>query len=245
MPAEIHAVSRILHGLDRLHARVRARALLYRFTLATRILLAVGFIPTGMVKLLGHRFTLMDPATPIGGFFEAMYQTGPYWRFIGATQVAAGLLMLVPRTATLGAAMFMPVITSIFVITVSLDFQGTKVVTGLMLLATVYLLCWDWHRVRPLLTAAPREPLALADHRLTTAERGIYAVGVGSALAAFLAMRSLLPAAFLGWGLLVAALAALAAAGTGTVLVLRGPGAAPGSLAASNPLAPDAEKRAF
>ncbi|HVH12208.1 MAG TPA: hypothetical protein VM759_04100 [Longimicrobium sp.] len=229
-----------------MHARVRERALLYRFTLATRILLAVGFIPTGMVKLLGRRFTVMDPATPVGGFFEAMYQTGPYWRFIGATQVAAGLLMLAPRTATLGAAMFMPVITSIFVITVSLDFQGTKVVTGLMLLATVYLLCWDWHRVRPLLTAAPREPLALADHRLTPAERGIYTVGVGSALAAFLATRSLLPAAFMGWGLLVAGVAALAAAGAWTVLVLRGRAAAvAGSLATTDPLASGSEKRAF
>jgi hypothetical protein len=31
---------------------VRARSLLYRLTLGTRLLLAVGFIPTGMVKLL-------------------------------------------------------------------------------------------------------------------------------------------------------------------------------------------------
>lgn len=221
MTSETRAAPRILDRLDRLHARVRASGLLYRFTLATRILLAVGFIPTGMVKVLGRRFTVMDPATDVGGFFETLYQSGPYWRFIGATQVLAGILMLIPRTATLGAVLFAPVISSIFVITLSYDFQGTPVVTGLMLLATVYLLCWDWHRVRPLLTESPRAPLVLPAQRLTAAERGIYAVGVGSAFLAFFAMRGLVPAAWMGWGLLVAALAALAAAATWAMVVLR------------------------
>jgi hypothetical protein len=59
---------------------VRARPLLYRLTLGTRVLLAVGFIPTGMVKLLGRRFTTMSPESGIGGFFETLYQSGPYWR---------------------------------------------------------------------------------------------------------------------------------------------------------------------
>ncbi|HST57368.1 MAG TPA: hypothetical protein VLK84_01695 [Longimicrobium sp.] len=221
MPAETRAgPGFLLPRLDRLHARVRGSGLLYRFTLATRILLAVGFIPTGMVKLLGRRFTTMDPASDIGAFFEVMYQSGEYWRFIGAAQILAGILMLIPRTATLGAVLFMPVITSIFVITLSYDFRGTPLVTGMMLLATVYLLCWDWHRVRPLLSEAPREPLPLPVHRLTAAERGIYTVGVASAFVAFFAMRSLLPPALMGGGLLVAALAAVTAAGAWALHVL-------------------------
>lgn len=214
MPAQTRAVPGFfLHRLDRLHARVRGSGLLYRFTLATRILLAVGFVPTGTVKLLGRRFTRMDPASDIGAFFEVMYQSGGYWRFIGAAQVVAGILILIPRTATLGAVLFTPVIASIFVITLSYDFRGTPLVTGMMLLATLYLLGWDWHRVRPLLSDAPREPLPLAAHRLTPAERGIYTVGVASAFAAFFATRSLLPPALMVWGLLVAGLAAVAAAG--------------------------------
>lgn len=44
----------------------------HRFTLFTRVLLAAGFIPTGMVKLLGQRFTSISPGHPIGAFFEAM-----------------------------------------------------------------------------------------------------------------------------------------------------------------------------
>lgn len=141
--------------IDRLWLRVRSVPFFYRLALFTRLLLAAGFIPTGMVKLLGERFTLISPENPIGAFFEAMYQTGLYWRFLGLTQVAAGLLLLVPRLAHLGAAIFLGVILNIFVITVSLGFRGTPIVTGLMLLAVCYLCAWDFHRFRSVFTLAP------------------------------------------------------------------------------------------
>jgi hypothetical protein len=200
-----------LHRLDRLHARVRSSPLLYRCTLGTRVLLAVGFIPTGMVKVLGRRFTTMGTSTDVGLFFEMMYQSGLFWRFAGAAQVLAGLLMLVPRTATLGAAIFAPVISSIFVITLSYEFGGTRVVTGMMLLATLYLLAWDWHRLRPLVVDAPPAALPLAAHRLTAAERWIYTVGTTSALAAFVGMRGLLSEGLIIGAVFVAAGALLAA----------------------------------
>src|ERR1700749_5079192 len=92
-----------MRNLDRLLCAsqrwVRARPLLYRLTLGTRLLLAVGFIPAGMVKLLGRRFTLMSPESDIGGFFETLYRSGLYWQFLGLTQVAAGLLVLWNATA--------------------------------------------------------------------------------------------------------------------------------------------------
>jgi len=78
---------------------MRSQPLLYRLTLGTRVLLAAGFIPTGMVKLLGERFTTMSPDTALGGFFETLYQSGLYWQFLGATQVVAGVLILLPATA--------------------------------------------------------------------------------------------------------------------------------------------------
>ena len=37
-------------------------------------------------------------------------------------------------------------------LTVALGFRGTWIVTGLMLLAVVYLCAWDYHRWRSLLT---------------------------------------------------------------------------------------------
>ncbi len=214
--------------VDRLHTRVRQSPLLYRFVLATRILLAVGFIPTGMVKLTGQRFTTMDSSTPLGAFFEAMYQSGAYWRFIGATQILASILILVPRTAPAGAVIFMPIITNIFVITLSYDFAGTPVITGLMLLATISLLCWDWHRLRGIVSDAPPMAVALPVHRLTRAERVVYPVGVVSAMAALLATRSLLPPAVMGWGMLVAAGAAFVAGALAALAALRRPRASAG-----------------
>ena len=144
--------------LDRLHLRARAQPALQRLAVISRILLALAFIPTGLVKLMGERFTLLGIDNPIGSFFEAMYRTGLYWRFLGASQLAAGALLLVPRWAHLGAAAFLPIVLNIFVVTVALAFRGTPVVTGLMLAAVLLLCAWDWHRFRPLLTKAP--PLA-------------------------------------------------------------------------------------
>jgi len=41
--------------------------------------------------------------TSVGAVFEAMYQTGGYWRFLGLSQVLAGALLLIPATAFYGA----------------------------------------------------------------------------------------------------------------------------------------------
>jgi uncharacterized membrane protein YphA (DoxX/SURF4 family) len=140
---------------DRLHARARGVGPLYRLAIVSRALLAVAFLPTGMVKLLGQRFTSLGVETPVGAFFEAMYQSGFYWNFIGAGQVLAALLLLIPATTTLGAVMFFPIMVNITVVTWSVGFSGTVYVTSLMLLANVFLLCWDYDRWRSILFAPP------------------------------------------------------------------------------------------
>ena len=141
--------------LDASFLWIRSRPFLHRFTLFTRILLAVAFLPTGFVKLVGERFTLLAPETPVGGFFEALYQTGLFWRFLGLTQVTAALLLLIPPLAHLGAALFLPIVLNVFVITISLPFGGTPFVTAPMLLAATWLCAWDYHRFRGLVTLAP------------------------------------------------------------------------------------------
>lgn len=149
----------ILGSLDRLHARARQSRWLARLALVTRILLVLGFTPSGLTKLLGNRFTSLPLEDPVGFFFEAMYQTGFYWRFLGLAQVTAAALLLIPRTTTLGAVIYFPIILNIFLITVSVGFQGTPFITGPMLLGATFLLAWDWHRLRGIF-AAPPEPSA-------------------------------------------------------------------------------------
>lgn len=136
--------------LDTVYLWMRKQPFFHRFTWMTRILLCAGFLPTGLVKVLGRRFTNMSTETQIGAFFEALHQTGGYWKFLGLSQMIASLLLLFPRTAHLGAAVFFPIMLNIFIITISMNFGGTPVITGLMLLAVSYLLIYDWNRFRPM-----------------------------------------------------------------------------------------------
>lgn len=190
-------------------------ALLYRLTLAIRVLLAVGFIPTGMVKVLGRRFTTLSPENPVGAFFETLYQSGLYWQFIGWTQVIAGICVIVPATATLGALLFLPVMLSIFAITLSYDFASTPVVAGLMLLANVYLICWDYDRLRGILGLdVTGSQTQLSNHHLGRVEWAVYVAGAGSAFSFLLNDRlGLLPPAWNLWPLLVGMLSACVAGG--------------------------------
>ncbi|MCP3980541.1 MAG: DoxX family membrane protein [bacterium] len=205
----------MIEFLDRTFLWVRSKPFFLRMTLFTRILLAAGFIPTGMVKLLGQRFTLIPIETPIGAFFEAMYQTGLYWRFLGASQVVAGLLLLIPRTAHVGALLFLPIMVNIFVVTVALGFKGTPVVTALMLLAVTYLCAWDFHRWRSIVTDRPWSgATSVPQLRLDPIERIGFIAFAASLLVFFLATRGLAPGS---WGIVPMAVGTLA----GVVTLLR------------------------
>ncbi len=146
--------------LDDLHAAAKTNPAFQRLAIISRILLALAFVPTGLVKVLGERFTILGMESPVGLFFEAMYRSGAYWNFLGWSQVVAGVLLLIPRTTTLGAVMFFPIVLNIFVITLSIPFKGTWVITSGMLLASVFLLCWDYDRLKTILWPPATPPTA-------------------------------------------------------------------------------------
>jgi uncharacterized membrane protein YphA (DoxX/SURF4 family) len=202
------------HHLSILQHRIRSQALLYRLTLGTRVLLAVGFIPTGSVKLLGYRFAYMSPDSDIGGFFEILFHSGPYWRFLGFAQVLAGVLVLWPVTATVGALLFGGIMLNILVITLSFDFHYTPLVAALMLLGTLYLLLWDYHRLRPLVGLGTQALDAFPRHRLDgVVEQAAYVGGLLAGLGFFAGTRELfVPRAWIFWflvGCLVSFIVAL------------------------------------
>ncbi len=129
------------------HSALHRYRFFYWFAWLTRVLLAVAFLPSGLKKILGERFTVLEIENPVGFFFEALYRTGMYWHFLGFVQLLVAALLLIPRTATLGAVLYLPVVVNIFCIVVSMHFIGTPVVTGLMLLGNLYLLLWDYPKV--------------------------------------------------------------------------------------------------
>lgn len=143
--------------LDNIHAAVVKNRLLQLFTVFTRGLLAFGFFPPGLKKVLHQPFTILPDSNPVGHYFNALYKTGFYYEFIGWAQVIAAVLLIFPRTSHLGALMFFPIILNIAVLTNAVGFVGTWLVTILMFLASLYLVCWDYDRLKAIFFIKRRE----------------------------------------------------------------------------------------
>lgn len=134
--------------IENFHNEIQSKKLFVLFTWGTRILLALAFIPSGLKKVLGERFTILDIETPVGFFFEALYRTGWYYNFLGFMQLLVAVLILIPRITTLGALLYLPIIINIFIIVVAMHFTGTPYIVGLMVIANLYLLFWDYNKIK-------------------------------------------------------------------------------------------------
>jgi len=133
--------------LDRLHSGAKENRWLWFFSIFNRLALAAGFIPSGMVKILGERFASGVSANhPMGHYLEALHTTGYYYTFIGIVQVTAAILLLIPRTVTLGAFLYFPIILNICILTFAVRFDGSLFTAPLMVLANLYLLGWNYEK---------------------------------------------------------------------------------------------------
>lgn len=133
--------------LDRLHARAKQNRWLWLFAIFNRLALAAGFIPAGIVKLMDERFASgLSANHPMGHYLVALYHTGYYYTFIGVVQVLAAVLLLIPRTVTLGAFLYFPIILNICILTYAVRFDGSLFTAPLMTLANLYLLCWHYEK---------------------------------------------------------------------------------------------------
>ena len=137
--------------LDSLHVSFTRRWWTQLFTAFTRVLLGLAFIPPSIPKILHQPFTVLPESNPVGAYFGALYRTGFYYDFIGWSQITAAVLLLIPRTSHIGALMFLPIIVNIAVLTTSVGFAGTWLITILMGFAAAYLTAWEYDRLKPLL----------------------------------------------------------------------------------------------
>jgi hypothetical protein len=154
---------------------MRQKTFMQIFTIYTRYLVGGAFIiaAVGMGKLNGSSNLMnsmdkpLQELAPIQQFFRVMTDSGLYWQFIGWSQILAGVLLMTQRFARLGALIFFGLILNIFIITIAYQFKGTPVITGLMLLAAIYLLVWDIQAFLPLITNksfSSSYPSAVTDH---------------------------------------------------------------------------------
>src|SRR5207248_2558511 len=93
----------LLAELEQRYGESKRNKWLRYFAIFCRIALALGFIPAGIVKVTAERFTALPSNHPLGHYFDALHLTGYYYTFIGAGQLTAAVLLLIPRTALLGA----------------------------------------------------------------------------------------------------------------------------------------------
>src|SRR5215510_4017390 len=119
----------ILAELERRYAELKRNKWVRYFSIFCRIALALGFLPSGIVKVMGERFTALPSNHPLGHYFDALYLTGYYYTFIGIGQLMASFLLLVPRTALLGAIVYFPIMLNITVLAYSTRFEGTRITT--------------------------------------------------------------------------------------------------------------------
>lgn len=130
--------------------QLKQKTIFQLFTIYTRYLLGCAFViaAIGMGKIYGAHFPASGennnfPGNAITQVFAVFSNSSVYWEFIGCSQIIAGALLMTQKFARLGSVVFLPIIANIFIITVAYGFSGTPIITGLMLLANIYLLVWE------------------------------------------------------------------------------------------------------
>jgi hypothetical protein len=128
-----------------------------------RLFLAITFLCYGLLKVLGGQFIfgdfLLDSRSVDGPTMVwAFYGYSPvYGRLIGVAEMAAGALLLVPRTRALGALLLLPIAANITVLDFCFHFPAVKYFALTLTLLNLVLLAAEYEKLKLLLR------LALAD----------------------------------------------------------------------------------
>jgi uncharacterized membrane protein YphA (DoxX/SURF4 family) len=129
---------------------------LYRwFRLFIRVALAGQFITYGLVKAIPLQMPfpfltqLMEPYghfSPMGVLWASIGSSRPYEMFSGCVELAAGLLLMLPRTTVIGALLALIAMTEVFALNMTYDVPVKQLSFHLILLA-LFLLAPDLLRL--------------------------------------------------------------------------------------------------
>ncbi|MGB5666401.1 MAG: DoxX family protein [Maribacter sp.] len=137
---------------EQFYLKIKGNRWYWLFSIFCRLALAYAFIVAGMVKIVGERFASgLSIIHPMGAYLEALHHTGYYYTFIGIAQVIAAILLIIPRTVALGALLYFPIIVNIWLLSYAVRFEGSVVTSPLMVLANLFLLVWNYDRLRYIL----------------------------------------------------------------------------------------------
>jgi uncharacterized membrane protein YphA (DoxX/SURF4 family) len=116
-----------------------------------RLFLGFTFLMYGLPKFIWSQFTLPGPealASKSEGFIVAWTYFGysrMYEMFIGVGEVAAAILIMIPKTARLGALIYFPIVLNIMMVNYFYD-VGVQDLTTVLTLMCVFLL-WRERKV--------------------------------------------------------------------------------------------------
>ena len=122
------------------------------FRLFVRFALAAQMLYFGMVKVIPTQFpapsliTLLAPSGNLslqGFLWTSIGASTPYQIFTGVVEVAGGLLLILPRTTTLGAMICLASMIQVFVLNMTYD-VGVKILSFQLALMAVFLLAPDF-----------------------------------------------------------------------------------------------------
>lgn len=144
--------------LDALIERLRAARWANLAVANLRILIGFAFVPAGLTKVLGQPFTDPGNRGVFHDFLHAFLATDGFYRWVGAMQLVAAVLLMTQRKATLGAAVALPIASAIMVFCWSTARAPTVIVTTLIVLGLAGLLVWELRAWRGVLTERPPPP---------------------------------------------------------------------------------------
>lgn len=186
--------------MENYYYKWRSNRFLNLLVINLRYVLGIGFLPSGMVKIFNDPFTNPENTGAFAEFLHALYATGPYYQIVGLMQVLAAVLLITQRFATLGAALFLPIIFNIAVLTLSTIGSLTPLIALLMLLGIIFLLLWDAPKWINIFAADNRQLFIPKGKEIPTYNRIHFFTGV---------VLLLLPSLFWGFSLPGAGFAAM------------------------------------
>lgn len=159
-----------------------------RFTVvATRLFLGAIFLSSGLSKLIPFPGIIgpvwLEQALEPHGL-------GLFARFVAVSEAVVGA-MLLTRFATLAALMLFPMLLCIFMVTVSLGWQGTPYVNAFFLVLNLGLLLYDAPRLLHLVKDYPGPAPAASCYRRAPRWDAVWALGMAAFLGGMLLLESL------------------------------------------------------
>ncbi len=160
--------------MEKLISRLKQNRFLQIVTISLRYLIGSSFVYASISKIKGTSFIkpgVHVPTDSIFYIFETIDKSGVYWQFIGWGQLLAGFLLMSQIFSTLGAVSSFPIMLNIFVITTSFESTAILLITSFLLLANIYLLLWDWNKLK--FIALPK-PQQYTDNTAAFSKRSIW-----------------------------------------------------------------------